>query len=175
VVHLESNEHRLLHEVLEREFGNVMRMMRAFPHERVDQHPVDCPHTARELAWRFVIWERLAHYLLLGRTSGVGQAPPRTMKEIMRTYDEAHQETRLALLRISGERWKETVHGPVAPDQWVRAARGELLWMAWKALVHHGEHFAAHLRLAREEDAAGAARRDTGPVADAVAAGAVGH
>jgi hypothetical protein len=130
-----------------------MRMIRAFPHGRADDRPVDCPHTARELAWRFVVWERLAHYLLLGRSAATHGPVPASMTEILHAFESAHAETRLALLRLSHERWTEVVRGPVTAEIWERGRRGDLLWMAWKALIHHGEHFAAHLRLAREEEA----------------------
>jgi hypothetical protein len=152
VIHAEPSERRILMEVIERDTRMAMRMLRAFPRERADVPPLDCPHTARELAWRFVAWERLVHYLLIGRSAASG-TPPATMTEIIPAFESAHAETRLALLRMSHERWVEIIHGPVTNEVWERGRRGDLLWMAWKALVHHGEHFAAHLRLAREEDA----------------------
>lgn len=153
MVQLDINERRLLLEILERESRNAVRMMRSFPHDRVDDRPVDCPHSARELAWRFVIWERLAHYVLFGHAGRIGESPLPTMPEILHAYEDEHAETRLALLRMTRERWEERIHGPVTTETWERGSRGDLLWMAWKALVHHGEHFAAHLRLAREEGA----------------------
>jgi hypothetical protein len=160
VVYLEMSERRLLLEVLEREFRSAVRMMRVFPPDRLDQHPTDCPLTARQLAWRFVEWERLVHYVLLGRTSGTALPAPGSMFEIVRAYEATHRETRAALLRMSQARWLETIRGPVSADRWERGQRGELLWMAWKELTLQGEHFAAHLRLARAEEALSADRRD---------------
>jgi uncharacterized damage-inducible protein DinB len=148
-----SCERRLLAELTERESRNTARMLRAFPPEQLDARCADCPHTARELAWAFVQRERLAHYLLLGRTAGADAPAPRTSSEILAAYEQARRETRHALARLSSRAWDEVLRGPIAPGRWQVDRRGELLWLTWKEQTRHVAHFAIHLREARERAA----------------------
>jgi len=157
MVHTGSSERQLLTAVLEREFHNTVRMIRAFPAGRADERTADCPHTARELAWAFVQRERLMHYVLLGRMGQTDAPAPRSLYEIVVAYKEAHLETFRALTRLTPAQWSETLRGPVGAGSWERGRRGELLWMTWKELVHLGSHFAHHLRAARQAEAAAAA------------------
>lgn len=157
MVYVESSERQLLTGVLEREFRNAVRMMRAFPAAHVDDIPNDCSRSGRDLAWAFVERERLMHYVVRGQMGAMGQPAPPTLHDILTAYEDAHHETRTALLRLSPELWSETIRGPAGIGVWERGRRGELLWMAWKDLVHHSTHFAAHLRAARQADIASSA------------------
>ncbi|HPS79476.1 MAG TPA: hypothetical protein PLS53_15055 [Thermoanaerobaculaceae bacterium] len=149
-----SPEWLVLAEVLEREFRNARRMLGAFPSSRLEDRPPDCSHTARELAWAFVQRERLMLYVLRGRTSDLGKPAPEQCSTILAEYDEAHRESRRAIARLSPEQWRERISGPAGLQGWETASRLDLLWSAWKELVHHVAHFAVHLRVARQAEAA---------------------
>jgi hypothetical protein len=157
-----SCERRLLAELLERESRNTVRMLRAFPPERLDDRGLDCPYSSRELAWYFVQRERLMHYVLLGRTAGADAAAPGSLSEILSAYEAARWDTRHALARLTARQWDESLRGPVAPGRWEIARRGDLLWASWKELTRQVAHFAIHLREARER----MADRATAPTAD---------
>ena len=157
-------ERQLLTEALEREFGNALRMLKAYPAERLDDRPADCPRSGREMAWALVERERRMHYVLCGPAAGLDAHAPESLAAILAAYESAHHETRAAL---TPAQWREPLHGPVGMGPWERARRGELLWMAWKDLVHHAAHLAVHLRLARQDDAA--ARGDAAAESTAVA------
>jgi hypothetical protein len=154
----EGSERQLLTEALEREFRNVCRMMRAFPAERAEDRLADCPRSARELAWAFVERERRLHSLLRGRPGDAFEPAPRSLYDIRVAYEDAHRETSRALSRLTPKDWGEAIHGPPEIGAWERGRRGEQLWTAWKELVHHGAHFAVHVRAARQASAAAALR-----------------
>ena len=97
-------------------------------------------------------------YVLRGRTTGIGAPVPETLHGILSEYEDAHRESRAAFARLTREQWQEQIRGPAGLSGWERGRRGELLWMSWKELVHHVSHFAVHLRVARQEDAAQRAR-----------------
>ncbi len=147
-------ERGLFAQLLEREYRNTARMLRAFPRGRLDEKPADCPRSGRAMAWAFVERERLMLYVLRGRTTGIGVDAPASMDEILAAHAEAHRDTRTALSQVTAAQWDETLSGPAGLRHWERARRGELLWMALRELVHHGAHFAIHLRLAQDEEAA---------------------
>lgn len=160
MVEVVSTERSLLADVLEREYRNALRMLNAFPAHRLADRPPDCQRSARELAWAFVERERLMLYVLRGRTAGIGERAPDSLHAIVTEYESVHRESRAALARVTREQWQESIRGPVGLTGWERGRRGELLWMAWKELVHHVAHFACHLRMARQEEAARRARAD---------------
>ena len=153
-----TSERQLLAEMLEREFSHAVRMLKSFPAEHLDDRPLDCARSAREMAWAFVVRERLIHYLLSGRAVGIDADPPRSLHHLIEAYEEAHRETRTHLTRLTTQQWIEPLRGPVGPGLWEQGRRGELLWMTWKELVHHGAHFAVHVHQARQGDAVELAR-----------------
>lgn len=152
------SERRVLAEALEREFSKAIRMMRAFPYGCFNEEPTVCPRTGRDLAWGFVRREHLLHYVISGRMTEIAATAPSSLHEILVAYEEARRETRERLGLLTRDRWNEVLRGPAGLGRWERARRGELLWMALRDLVHHGEHFALHLRMAREADASSQAR-----------------
>jgi hypothetical protein len=99
-------------------------------------------------------------YVLRGRTAGIGAPAPDSLHGILTEYEDAHGATRVAFAQLTKEQWREQIRGPAGLAGWERGRRGELLWMAWKELAHHVAHFAVHLRVARQEDAARRARAD---------------
>ncbi len=147
-------ERGLFAQLLERECRNTTRMLKAFPRGRLDERPADCPRSGREMAWAFVERERLMLYVLRGRTTGIGVDAPASMDAILAAHAETHRDARDALAQVTAAQWDETLSGPAGLGHWERARRGELLWMALRELVHHGAHFAIHLRQAQDEDAA---------------------
>jgi hypothetical protein len=159
MVHPEYHERQLLTGALEREYRNALRMMRSFPAERADDVPADCSRSGRDLAWGFVERERLLHYVVRGRMGMLGETAPADLSAILLFYEAAHRETSEALIVLTARQWEEVIRGPAGIGVWERGRRSELLWMAWKDLVHHGAHFAVHLRLARQKDAGEIVRR----------------
>jgi len=158
MVHAEYHERQLLTGALEREYRNALRMMRSFPAGHADDVPADCSRSGRDLAWGFVERERLLHYVVKGRMGTLGETAPADLSTILLFYEAAHRETSEALIALTARQWEEVIRGPAGIGVWERGRRSELLWMAWKDLVHQGAHFAVHLRLARQEDAAEIAR-----------------
>lgn len=167
MVESRAPERQLLYELLERESRNVARMLRAFPPGRMEQRVPGCPCSAREMAWSFVVRERLLHYLLAGRMMGAEAEAPRSFPEVVGAYEESRRHTRALLAALTSQRWAEVLRAPVGPGRWEQASRGELLWKSWKEIAHHASHFALHLRRAREDE--GTPPGSPGPVAEPLA------
>jgi len=138
-------------EVLEHEVKKVVRMIRAFPADRLERRDPDCARSARELAAEFVtrVWQ--IEELTYGRVAAPFAAASRTRADILLELETAAMSAVASLSSLPSSRWGEVVEAPPALQPWRQARRGELLWRSLREMVRHDRHFALHLRAARHD------------------------
>jgi uncharacterized damage-inducible protein DinB len=134
----------------EREFNTTLRVLKAFPAEKLDLKPHDKSKSARELAWNFPAEEKL---LIEGSLTGnfdFANYPkaPATMQEIITAYEKNHREALEKVKKLSDDELNKPVKFMVAPKQMGDVRRGDLLWMAIMDKVHHRGQFSVYLRMA---------------------------
>jgi uncharacterized damage-inducible protein DinB len=137
----------------EREHQITLRVLRAYPTDKLDLRPHSKCKTARELAWLFAMEQGMAEKALTtGLDWSVPPAPmppaPASMDAIVAAIDQGHK--RVAQI-VSGMRDQDllgTVKFPVAPKTIDDVSKGQLLWMLLCDQIHHRGQFSIYLRMA---------------------------
>jgi uncharacterized damage-inducible protein DinB len=138
---------------MEREHATTVRVLRAFPADRLDLQPHPKSKTARDLAWLFVQEQGLVEKAI---TTGFDwstppSAPPpvpETMDEIIAAFEAAHARV-LGLARgMNDEELQQTVKFFVAPKTLGDIPKLDFLWFLLHDQIHHRGQFSVYLRMA---------------------------
>jgi uncharacterized damage-inducible protein DinB len=140
-------------EAYEQEHARTLRVLRAYPTDKLDLRPHARSKTARDLAWMFVLERRLGttvfnDELAKGGPSGVPPAAPESWDEILRALEKAHSDFGDLVRGTPDEKLAENVKffaGPKTLGDFTR------LYMAWFLLfdqIHHRGQFSIYLRMA---------------------------
>ena len=133
----------------EREHATTMRVLRAFPADKLDFKPAEKSNTAKDLAWTFFLEGRMLHRALRDEKimGGDYPQPPATFAEILQTLEAQHQEI-METLR-SGE--EKMMHGVVefftAPKQMGEYSTSDFAWFMLFDQIHHRGQFSVYLRM----------------------------
>src|SRR5262245_40020036 len=160
-------------QVLAHELKKVVRMLRAFPVERLDVRELGCTETARDLALGFVEHVRRIDEIAYGHAATAARPGLHTRGEILLELETAYLGAHAALETLPATRWSELVDAPAGLSMLRHARRGELLWLALRQLIKHDRHFALHMRGVTHGDGGGTRREPvTEPVPAELAIGA---
>ncbi len=142
-----SEKETFLH-VWEREFQKTIRVLRAFPSDRLDFKPHARSRTARDLAWTFVNEERVVRQAVSDGSSFVPfPPPPGTMPELVDEYERAHTELIGRLRELKEESLSSTRRYPVGPGRFENKRLLEIFWTMLLDMVHHRGQFSVYLRM----------------------------
>ena len=133
-------------QLLAHEMKKVVRMLRAFPLEQLDERDTGCGRSARELAEGFIAHLRRLDAIASGADWELPARGPRTRGSILLELEACYLGTYAALDALSPMRLSEVIASPRGLSPWSRARRGELLCTALRHLVRHTRHFSLHLR-----------------------------
>lgn len=140
-------------DAMEREHATTVRVLRAFPADKLDLQPHPKSKTARDLAWLFVQEQGLVEKAI---TTGFDwstppSAPPpvpQTMDEIIDAFEAAHARV-VGLVRAMGdEALRQTVQFFVAPKTMGDIPKLDFLWFLLHDQIHHRGQFSVYLRMA---------------------------
>lgn len=139
--------------VFEREHATTVRVLRAYPADRLDLQPHPRSKTARDLAWLFVMEQGLAQKALTDgfdwSTPPAGPPPPpRTMDEIVAAFEQGHRQVVELVRGMSDEELRGTVQFFVGPRQLGDIPRTDFLWFLLHDQIHHRGQFSVYLRMA---------------------------
>lgn len=127
------------------EFATTMRVLRAFPEERLDLRPAAKSRTAREMIVTFVAEEHICRSALRGENP-YGDFPatwPTDLEELFRLFENVHAETQEIL-----ERAGDAELGVALDFVGRRVTALEVLWVELLDQIHHRGQFSIYLRLA---------------------------
>ncbi len=135
--------------VWEKEFPTTLKVLRAYPPAKLDLKPSEKSKSAKELAWNFVVEEKIVEGALKGEIdfSHIPQ-PPATCDEIIRTFEKSHQEMVEKIKQTPDAELNKTVKFFTGPKQLGDVRRMDVLWTALMDSVHHRGQFSVYLRLA---------------------------
>lgn len=139
-------------EQYEREHATTMRVLRAYPADKVDLRPHAMSKTAKELAWIFVV-ERGLGTLVFNRmfpppAGSSSMTPPGSWEEVLAALDKAHREFGDLIDATSDEGLMEKVSFFTGPKQMGDITRLELIWFLLYDQIHHRGQFSIYLRMA---------------------------
>lgn len=136
-------------EVWEREFPTTLKVLKAFPPAKLDFKPHERSRSAKELAWTFVVEEKLCDDALKGEIEFQHMPPPpATCQDIISAFEKSHKEMVAKVKKTPEADLNKTVKFFVGPKQMGDVRRMDVLWMMVMDSVHHRGQFSVYLRLA---------------------------
>lgn len=138
---------------LDQELGTTLKVLRAFPEEKLDLKPSAKSRTAKELAWVLVSDVKAFSIGIDGEIFSGNPAPPplppSDMKEIIGALEGVKKEVLSKLNSLSEDRFNQkTLQFPVGPKQMGTLPLHVMGWVTIKDHVHHRGQFSVYLRLA---------------------------
>ena len=135
----------------EREFPTTLRVLKAYPSAKADMKPHERSKSAKELAWNFVIEERVCEAAL----DGTLQMPPTNMptapakfEDVVSAYEHAHRALVAKLRTTPDAKLNETTKFFTGPKQMGDIRNMDLLWTMLMDGVPHRGQFSVYLRMA---------------------------
>ncbi len=139
-------------EIFEREHETTMRVLRAYPTDKLDLKPHDMCKNARELAFMFAREQALAEKALTQGLDWSNRTPmppaPDAWEDVLGAVEEGHRRVANIVRAMKDEQFSQTVKFPVAPKTIGDWPAGRFLWMLLFDQIHHRGQFSIYLRMA---------------------------
>lgn len=149
-----SNAKQKFLQVYDHEHATTMRVLRAYPEDKLDLKPSPKSNSARELAWTFVlerglgtkVWhDEFASGIPAGATP---PKPPERWSDLLAALEEAARNFRDLVAGASDEELQEQVHFFTAPKTMGPISRLDWVWFLLHDEIHHRGQFSVYLRIA---------------------------
>lgn len=145
-----NKEHYLT--ALDREHARTMKVLRAYPTDKLDLRPHEKLKTARELAWVFALERYLAGRVwrdeLAKGIAGRPHAAPEGWNEILDGIEKANRELRDLVSKASEAELEQEVHFLTGPKKMGATKRIDFLEFLLGDEIHHRGQFSIYLRMA---------------------------
>jgi uncharacterized damage-inducible protein DinB len=140
-------------DTFEREHETTMRLLRAYPADRLDLRPHARCNTARDLMWTMVMEQHLADKALTtgfdwSKAPAGPPAAPRERDEILDALEQAHRRVADLVKNAPDEKMHETVRFFTAPKTLGDVPIDQFLWMLLHDQIHHRGQLSIYLRMA---------------------------
>ncbi len=133
----------------EREFQTTMKVLKAYPADKIDFKPHERSRSARELAWTFVGELAVVDMVAKGQIEfKEGPKPPATMKEILAAFESTYKQMVPKVKAMSEADYNSTIKFPAGPKQMGDFRKADVLWITMMDQVHHRGQFSVYLRMA---------------------------
>ncbi|MGH7496293.1 MAG: DinB family protein [bacterium] len=134
----------------EREFQITMKVLKAFPPDKLEFKPHERSRTARDLAWVFVGDEAVVDMVAKGKIdfSGDMPKPPATWSEILVAYEKTHKGMVPKIKNMPEADYNSIIQFPIGPNQMSEFRKADVLWLLMMDAVHHRGQFSIYLRMA---------------------------
>jgi uncharacterized damage-inducible protein DinB len=139
-------------DTFEREHRTTMRVLRAYPTDKLDLKPHTLCKTAKELGWMFTMEQRMSQLLM---TTGLDLSKPMTPPAVPESWDavlaafeEGHRDVVRVVEQMSPEQLAGTTKFFVAPKTMGDVPKMDLLWMLLHDQIHHRGQLSIYLRMA---------------------------
>jgi len=138
----------------DREHATTMRVLRAYPKDKLDLRPHPKSNSARELAWTFVLERGLGvkvwHDEFAKGVPAGSQTPtaPEAWDELLGALEKATKDFRALVESAPEEALEEKVHFFTAPKTMGEITRHDWIWFLLHDEIHHRGQFTVLLRMA---------------------------
>ena len=134
----------------EREFQTNLKVLHALPENKLEVRPDSSQHTAKDLAWSIVAEEK--EFIGGGVTGSINLTnipkPPSTLKEIIATYERAHEENIQKVKAMTDAEFNKLVKGYSSPKFNGEIRRADVLWGGLIDAAHHRGQLSVYLGIA---------------------------
>lgn len=137
-----------------REHATTLRLLRAFPSDKLELRPAEKCKTARELAWTLVLEQYLVEKALTtgfdweNMPASATPQPPETMEEIAQALEQGQDRIADRVQRASVRELAGTVSWFVKPKTLGEVPKLDLMWMLLYDHIHHRGQLSIYLRMA---------------------------
>lgn len=136
----------------EREHATTMKVLRAFPPDRIDLRPHPRLKTAKELAWVFAMERMLGTAVLndalMRLMQGATPPPPQEWEDVLAQVEQTHRDFGDLVRALPDDRLRETVKFFTGPGTIGDVPRIDFCWFLLFDEIHHRGQFSVYLRLA---------------------------
>jgi len=137
----------------EREHAITMKVLRAFPPDRVELRPHPKCKSAREQAWVFVLERGLGTALMhdaFAKAPPSGEPPPvpERWEDVLTALEKVHREFGDLVAGYTDEQLKEQVTFFTGPQTLGKYTRAEAAWFLLHDQIHHRGQMSVYLRMA---------------------------
>lgn len=148
---MQSKEEFLTH--FDRELATTLRVLRAYPPDKMDLKPHEKSNSAAQVAWIFALECGLGTMVwndafAKGVPAGSPPAVPATWDELVAAIETSYTEYRALIAGASEEDLQEKVHFLVAPKTMGEMSRLEFIWFLLFDHIHHRGQLSVYLRMA---------------------------
>ncbi len=137
--------------IWEREFQTTLKVMKAYPADKLDLKPSEILRPARNIMWVFVGELFILQMALAGKMDMGGEppTPPETLEELCAIFEQLHVETGKILEAKTAEELNATmVQFPVGPYKMGELRAMDVAWITVYDQIHHRGQLSVYLRLA---------------------------
>ncbi|MGQ0766559.1 MAG: DinB family protein [Gemmatimonadota bacterium] len=137
----------------EREHATTMKVLRAYPTDKLDLTPHEKCKTARDLAWVFVLERGLGH-MVFNNAFASGMPPlempkaPESWDTILAEVEKSHNQFGDLVRNTAEEKLFEQVRFFTGPKALSDVGRIDFLWFLLHDEIHHRGQFSIYLRMA---------------------------
>ena len=143
------NEKDRFLELWEREFQTTIKVIKAYPHDKLDLQPSEKSRNARNLIWTFVGEEMMITQAVNGAIEfAPGPPAPESLDELVNIYQHSHREVHSKIEGLSEEQCNATVQFPVGPGKMGDFRCIDIMWLSLYDMIHHRGQLSVYLRIA---------------------------
>ncbi len=137
----------------EREHATTMRVLRAYPVDKLDLRPAAMCKSARELAWVFALERGLGqmvfqNLLASGVPAGGMPSAPESWDAVLGAVEKGHQDFGAVVRATSDSALLENVKFLTAPKTLGDVTRLDFAWFLLHDEIHHRGQFTIYVRMA---------------------------
>lgn len=137
----------------DREHATTMRVLRAYPTDKLDMKPAEMCKSARELAWVFVLERGLGQMVFndvfaKGGPAGATPSAPESWNDLLAALEGAHQQFGNLVRATPDAQLDETVKFFTGPKTLGDVTRMQLAWFLLHDEIHHRGQFSIYSRMA---------------------------
>jgi uncharacterized damage-inducible protein DinB len=134
----------------EREFQTTLKILKAYPTDKINLKPSEKSKSAKDLAWTFVAEEGvIIDGVCKGKIDFASMPPaPATFQEVISMYENSHKSNVNKVKALTEAELNSPIPWMVGPKQPGQVRRADVLWTAVMDNVHHRGQLSVYLRIA---------------------------
>lgn len=131
-----------------KEHPTTLKVLRAYPADKEAYKPHERSSTAIQVAWTFVIENRLSMAALKGplSLSDGFPPPPARFEDVIVAYEATSKELLNAVASTPESRVNEVIMFPKGPGQMGEMRVMDFLWMMFMDSIHHRGQLSVYIR-----------------------------
>jgi len=147
---MQMTEKDMFLQTWEREYQTTVKVLKAYPIDKLDMKPAEKSKSERDLAFVFVGEQAIVDMVKIGKIDFSGGMPsaPNTMAETLAAYEMLTKANMEKIKAMSEEEYNSTMTWHVGPKKPAEVRKADVLWITLMDMVHYRGQFSVYLRIA---------------------------